>query len=594
MEFLPKDFSDDESDSDCEEVVIKPQSKGVLEYKEMFDADKLAYIIKHKKDFVNMLRAKCLEKGDPFFGPERYLKKSENGIISVKYKQNNDYGRYFALGGLSLQNFAREIRHTIAGEYYVDVDMVNAHPVLLTHLCKENKINCERLDMYVKNREKYINNIIKKNKNKNREDVKKMILSLINGGYSDFNSFTPNTWLTKFKDEMKDIHENICGIRKDEFKDFSKTTKKDYNIKASFMNTILCDMENNVLQEMINYFAPDCVAVLCFDGIMLPRMSHDLEGCENHIKKYLNISMKLKVKEMNEGFVLPPDIETFDSMKFEWSQSANDVFEKLYEDTLMECMSDETVAKAFVSHINGDMVIVDDEGNGFHWNEKTMLWEAKTAKALMRVITELDVYFTKVISKIREELEKDENDANIKKWWFQIYKDSQRHLKHYKNARGIKDAFFIVSTDLFNPNFCNLLNMKHHLIPTKNNKVVNLKTGEERDRTREDMFSFECPVSYSEGDMSNVHKFVNSIFCENDELIQYMRERMGMYLTGDNVREFDIYHGEGRNGKSTICSMLGSILGSGKFYNTLSSGIFIHNPKLSKVQSSEHTSHKVP
>jgi P4 family phage/plasmid primase-like protien len=134
-------------------------------------------------------------------------------------------------------------------------------------------------------------------------------------------------------------------------------------------------------------------------------------------------------------------------------------------------------------------------------------------------------------------------------------------------------------------------------MPVLGGQVVDLKRGEQRKRTREDKFTFECPVSlveYSEMHMHHVRRFVNSIFCNNDELIQYMRERMGMYLTGDNVREFDIYHGVGRNGKSTICKMLGDILGSGKFYNTLSEGIFIKNPKLSKAQRSEHTSHKVP
>jgi putative DNA primase/helicase len=70
---------------------------------------------------------------------------------------------------------------------------------------------------------------------------------------------------------------------------------------------------------------------------------------------------------------------------------------------------------------------------------------------------------------------------------------------------------------------------------------------------------------------------------------------MGMFMTGDNsIREFDIWHGSGRNGKSTLCKLLGDILGSGKFYNSLNDGIFITNPKLSKVQKSEHTSHKVP
>jgi parallel beta-helix repeat protein len=45
-------------------------------------------------------------------------------------------GRMFAKGALSLQSFPRAIRATLAHSFYYDIDMVNAHPVILSHLCK--------------------------------------------------------------------------------------------------------------------------------------------------------------------------------------------------------------------------------------------------------------------------------------------------------------------------------------------------------------------------------------------------------------------------------------------------------------------------
>jgi len=94
--------------------------------------------------------------------------------------------------------------------------------------------------------------------------------------------------------------------------------------------------------------------------------------------------------------------------------------------------------------------------------------------------------------------------------------------------------------------------------------------------------------------LENVMRFVNSIFCDNHELIDYMRARMGMFLTGRSLREFDIWYGQGRNGKSSLCRILGDILKSGNFYSTLANGIFVSNPKLSQSQKSQHTSHLVP
>jgi P4 family phage/plasmid primase-like protien len=148
---------------------------------------------------------------------------------------------------------------------------------------------------------------------------------------------------------------------------------------------------------------------------------------------------------------------------------------------------------------------------------------------------------------------------------------------------------------LWDDDFASRLNVNHDLFPTMDGNVIDLRTSESRLRKKEDMFSFECPVKYvAKPNLANVNRLVNTIFCDNQELIDYMRTRMGMFLTGRNVREFDIWYGDGRNGKSSLCRILGDILKSGNFYNTLAQGIFISNPKLSQAQKSEHTSHLVP
>jgi hypothetical protein len=59
-------------------------------------------------------------------------------IKKVGYKQTHkDIGRYFAKGPFSLQSLPKEVRHTISKDYYYDVDIVNAHPVILHQYCKQ-------------------------------------------------------------------------------------------------------------------------------------------------------------------------------------------------------------------------------------------------------------------------------------------------------------------------------------------------------------------------------------------------------------------------------------------------------------------------
>lgn len=88
----------------------------------------------------------------------KYLNRSVNGTVRVDYKQTNG-GRHNAVRSLSLQNLKRKVRHTIASEYYVDIDMVNAHPVILSHLCHKEGFKSKMLDDYIKNRETVLKKI---------------------------------------------------------------------------------------------------------------------------------------------------------------------------------------------------------------------------------------------------------------------------------------------------------------------------------------------------------------------------------------------------------------------------------------------------
>ena len=100
---------------------------------ERFDQHKLNHIIEHADLFRNRMRV-FNDDYDPFTIASKYLAKSRNGIIKTKYKQNSGFGRFYALGSLSLQSLPREIRHTIANEFYTDIDIKNAHPVILSFL----------------------------------------------------------------------------------------------------------------------------------------------------------------------------------------------------------------------------------------------------------------------------------------------------------------------------------------------------------------------------------------------------------------------------------------------------------------------------
>jgi hypothetical protein len=285
-----------------------------MNFVEQFDQHRLNYILQNREKF----QCRVYEDDyDPFLAPSKMLAKSTNGQLKVSYFQTGkrNVGRLFAKGGVSLQSICREIRHTIAGHLYYDLDMVNAHPVILRFLCEKHDIPCDRLSEYIEDRESILADVLDLNPELDRDFVKDVFLSLINGGYTDYASVKkPTKFLKRFKTESKDILDDMCEKYESEYKRRKET--KEYNPEGSTVNVILCDWENKILMAILAFFqnqgdiTNDCV--LCFDGIMVPRASLDYDEItalipiiEEEVSNETGISVSLKIKPMDEGFELP-------------------------------------------------------------------------------------------------------------------------------------------------------------------------------------------------------------------------------------------------------------------------------------------------
>ena len=329
--------SSSESESEVSDVPVRvrgrPKAKkdSFIELEERFDQHKLNYIIKNKDTLRDKMRAKCFEDDyDPFNIAQKYLSKSTHGIIKAKYKQNASFGRFYAVNSLSLQSMPREIRHTIANEFYADIDIKNAHPVILAHLCSELGVSCKLLKKYNKNRDEYLSQI-----SNDKEHAKTVILSIINGGKRDAEELeNPPEWLKEFKKEMKQIYKKFATDKA--FKSHKKKREendKDYNHEASYMNTLLCDFENKILQVIYKALNSPKTCVLCFDGLMIPKSMFLVFDCqklgelEEAVKEKLDIKIKLAVKEMNEGF----DISLQNLAECKYTENPKNTFD--FDDT---------------------------------------------------------------------------------------------------------------------------------------------------------------------------------------------------------------------------------------------------------------------
>lgn len=203
-----------------------------------------------------------------------------NGIIKTEYrfgKYNYD-GRLYALNGMGLQSIQGNLRNYISGEYYNDIDIVNAHPSILLFLCDKYNIPSVYLKRYVDNRSDILGD-----ENLNKLDFLKAI-------NTDNNKQKRNKqFYNSFIVEIENIKEVINSHILDEGITISNTN--DNNPKSSSINKILCKYENDIIQKAIQYFKPENVGVPMFDGFLLNKeININLEELNDLFKDYKYIS----------------------------------------------------------------------------------------------------------------------------------------------------------------------------------------------------------------------------------------------------------------------------------------------------------------
>jgi P4 family phage/plasmid primase-like protien len=209
----------------------------------------------------------------------------------VTYSQIKNFGRYYAKGGLSLQSFQKDIRKYLSNGNYVDIDIVNCHPVILEQLFVKYSLEVpEFLSEYNLNREQ----TIKKYNLQDKLDFLKKI----------------NT------ETIGKVHENILDCHQAIYLKLLPVLVLDYkvpktdkigNINGSIFAKIMQHIENDILQIMFK----KCkelkvkVGVLVFDGMMIEKENLKIEvpkllkNLEQEVQEKLGYSIKLAEKSMD-------------------------------------------------------------------------------------------------------------------------------------------------------------------------------------------------------------------------------------------------------------------------------------------------------
>ena len=229
---------------------------------------------------------------------EKYLQKVDRDKVEVEYYQKTPQGRYFARGSLSLQSFKREIRHTLASNTYVDLDMVNCHPTIIYKYFLKQGITLNALKTFIDNRDIVLNELLDCNPDLNLGGLKTMVLKTIYGGMPQVN---PTDWFRRFYSEIGDILKLVPTYFEESFSLCKSRDPNYWNLNGKAFALGIQVIENELLSEFVDYLKEnkyiDDTYVKVFDGIMIPKKTFSPKILDE-FKSISQYSVRWVVKDM--------------------------------------------------------------------------------------------------------------------------------------------------------------------------------------------------------------------------------------------------------------------------------------------------------
>lgn len=496
--------------------------------------------------------------------------KSKTEEVAYKYSGNKSEGRLFSKGP-SLQNLSRQFRHTIAKEFYDDIDIDNCHPKLFEQLCDRYGLAHKHLSYYNNNRAKCLQELMSTQKC-SKDEAKMKMLSLLNGG-------APTIYESKDIDLewYQDYYDEVCLLRSrlldlEEFKIYKTNAKKakKTNIDGTAINNVFCKYEDEILHVIIAYCEKMNyeIGALVFDGLMLykdPNRDNDklLKDLSEIILQKTGFNLSLSIKEMKEDINLDG---------FKTKQASLDSINTQMEN--LGLATDQLKAEKIYSLEKSNVKITSskNENYGYIWNPQTLLWkEGSKDQIRSYLVTSLQNYTNIKIDILQNSKDKD------------LYEDTIKCLKKiltYSQSNSGRNNIFNVCISYFQDfNFIEKLDLANSpYLAIMNGKLYELETGIISNRTIDHYFSKELPINYTlSTDLA--HKYIFDLVKNNKERYDILMTIMGYFFSNLNTAKlFFIFIGQPDTGKSTFFEFIGRLMGHFS-YDMASRGIMTSKNK---------------
>jgi len=274
-----------------------------------------------------------------------------------------------------------------------------------------------------------------------------------------------------------------------------------------------------------------------------------------------------------------------------WAKEDN---KKLYLDTFCDLKLEKIIHDLLEREDNGmteiyreffsdELVCVNTNGEGkfYIYNKKECLW-------ILSAKCDVQKHFGDSMPSVLERLLKkckqiyDDEDKRRA-----LSKTIKEKIKLVQSARYQRNVFELIKSNFKNEDFENKLDSQRELISIQDG-VVNLRTGEFRQRVRSDCLSYQLDIKWCTSGLETntqlIDEFISGIMLCNQELIEYLHRLLGYMITGEIKEQiFLIFWGEGSNGKSVLMSLMEKVLK--QLYAQTSAELIIGNKKNSNKDS---------
>lgn len=218
-----------------------------------------------------------------------------------------------------------------------------------------------------------------------------------------------------------------------------------------------------------------------------------------------------------------------------------------------------------VMHYSGKNVVCTDIKHKvvWIWNDNSKIWvEGSDDMLINSIMVNIRPIILSCMRLIHQNIKS--GDDNVEK--LDIFEKKLRQLfSKLGTVSYCASIALLIRARSYNPLFIDMLDNNNDILPINNGKVINLRTGEVRERLREDYCTFICPADYNPGTTSvAIDNFLDDITLGDNDLKLFLQGILGLCLTGHtHTQQMYIFYGPGgANGKTTLINMVATVLGS--------------------------------